>query len=258
MSENNNLLGDLTLDTEEFLGPPKIDLIGIGMMFLVAIVVGFLSSLGVIIFAFLSFGNFSLWSGISPILLAMITFFALTISNMLYIWSAKGIFPHVYTGTRTVFLHASLFSVFLYIAIAPLYFIVNSMIIDGSGILIAYIAHILFNVFGLEIIVSVLSGYRYTLLSIYSSIASFIITGTLLFFIYEKTASHSSNALFVLLGLSMLAFTITILTTFFIRFLYYRYYVATGSDPIGDVFTRVESDAKDIEKEAESILLMKK
>lgn len=209
------------------------------------------------IFAFLSFGSFSLGSGISPILLAMITFFALTLSNILYLWSAKNIFPHIYTGSRTTYLHASIFSIILYIAIAPLYLIVNSMVIDGSGILIAYIAHVLLNIFGLEIIVSIVSNYRYSLLSIYSSIVSFILTGSILFLIYTQTSSASSNALFVLLGLSMLAFVIAIFTTFFIRFCYYRLYIISGSDPIGDVFARVEQEAKNIEKEAEMKLFQK-
>lgn len=141
--------------------------------------------------------------------------------------------------------------------IAPLYLIVDSIIIDGSGILIAYIAHILLNIFGVEIIISILSGYRYALLSIYSSIVSFVLTGSFLFFIYEKTDSESSNALFVLLGLSMLAFVVAIGTTFFIRFFYYRFYVTTGSDPIGDVFARIEQEGKDIEKEAEEQLFKK-
>ncbi|MBC7503776.1 hypothetical protein H7169_02310 [Candidatus Gracilibacteria bacterium] len=257
MLENNNTLGDITVSNEELLGPPYVDIVGLGMMMLVAIVVGFLSSTGVMIFAFLSLGRFSLGSGISPILLAMITFFSLSISNMLYIWSAKGIFPHIYTGSRTTFLHASVFSIILYIAIAPFYLIVNSQFIDGSGILIAYMAHVLLNIFGLEIIVSILSSYRYCLLSIYSSIVSLILTASILFFVYTKTNSESSNALFVLLGLSMLAFFIAIFTTFFIRFCYYRIYITTGSDPIGDVFAQVEIEAKETEKEAEQELFRK-
>jgi hypothetical protein len=257
MSTNDNTLSDISISTEELLGPPRVDLVGIAMMLLVAIVVGFLSSIGVVIFAFLSFGSFSLGSGISPILLAMITFFALTVSNMIYLWSAKGIFPHIYTGARTTFLHASIYSIILYIAIAPLYLIVNSMVVDGSGILIAYIAHVLLNIFGLEIIVSILSNYRYSLLSIYSSIVSLILTASILFLIYTQTYSSSSNALFILLGLSMLAFVIAIFTTFLIRFCYYRIYIASGSDPIGDVFARVESDAKALEKEAEKQLFAK-
>ena len=130
MPTNDNTLSDISISTEELLGPPRVDLVGIGMMLLVAIVVGFLSSVGVVIFAFLSLGTFALGSGISPILLAMITFFSLTVSNMLYLWSAKGIFPHMSTGSRTTFLHASVFSILLYVAIAPLYLIVNSAIID--------------------------------------------------------------------------------------------------------------------------------
>ncbi len=82
-------------------------------------------------------------------------------------------------------------------------------------------------------------------------------TGSILFGIYEKTGSESTNALFVLLGLSMLAFVITIFVTFFMRFLYYRFYVATGSDSIGDVFSQVEKDSRELEKTAETILFNK-
>ncbi len=257
MSENNSTLGDIVIANEELLGPPKVDLVGIAMMMLVAVVVWFLSSIGVVIFAFLSFGSFSLGSGISPILLAMITFFALTISNMIYLWSAKGIFPHIYVWWRTTFLHVSVFSIILYITIAPLYLIVDSMIVGSSWLLIAYIVHILLNIFGVEIIISILSWYRYSLLSIYSSIVTLIITSSLLFLIYEKIGSQSSNALFVLLGLSMIAFFISIVINFFIRFCYYQFYISTGSDPIWDVFARIEQDDKDIEKEAERQLFKK-
>ncbi len=258
MSENSSSLPDITTSSEEIFGPPRLDIVGIAMMLLVSIVVGFLSSIGVVILAFVSFGSFSLGSGISPILLAMITFFALTISNMLYTWSARGIFPHIYAATRTVFLHISVFSIILYIAIAPLYLIVGSSIMDGSGVLIAYIAHILLNMFGLEIIVSSLSGYRYSLLSLYSSIVSLILTGTLLFFIYQSTSSSvSGNVLFILLGLSMLAFLVGTATTFLIRFCYYKWYLMSGSDPIWAVFARIESEAKDIEKAAEKQLFFK-
>lgn len=257
MLENNNVLGDISFWVEEVIGPPKVDLVGVGMMILVAIVVWFLSSIGVVIFAFFSLGNFSLWSGVSPILLAMITFFALTLSNMLYLWSAKWIFPHIYTGGRTIFMHISVYSIILYIAIAPFYLIVDSTILSGSGILIAYIAHVLLNIFGLEIIASILSGYRYSLLAIYSSIVSFIITGTLLFFFYEKTNTVSSNALFILLGLSMFAFVISIFLTYFIRYCYYQMYVTSWYDPIWDVFSRIEQESKDIEIEVEKQLLKK-
>jgi hypothetical protein len=45
MSESNNRLGEILLSNEELLGPPKVDIIGIAMMLLVALVVGFLSSI---------------------------------------------------------------------------------------------------------------------------------------------------------------------------------------------------------------------
>lgn len=258
MSESSSTLRDIHLDNEELIAPPKVDFVGIGMMMIVAIVVGFISSLGVILSIFISVWTFAFWNWISPILLAMITFFSLTISNMIYIWSGKGIFPHIYTWSRTTFLHASIFSIILYIIIAPLYLVVDSINLNSSGILIAYIVHILLNILGIEIIISILSNYRYALLSIYSSIISFVVTGSLLFFIYSMNNTDSNNALFILLTLSMLVFTINIFINFLIRFLYYRYYVISGSDPIGDVFSRIEQETKDMETETEQKLFLKK
>jgi hypothetical protein len=39
MSNNDNTLSDISLETEELLGPPKIDIVGIAMMVLVSLVV---------------------------------------------------------------------------------------------------------------------------------------------------------------------------------------------------------------------------
>ena len=55
----------------------------------------------------------------------------------------------------------------------------------------------------------------------------------------------------------MLAFVVGIFTTFFVRFCYYRLYVSSGSDPIGDVFARIEEESREREKEAETQLFAK-
>ncbi len=93
----NTDLDNISVSTEEVLGPPKVDLMGWGLMSIVALVTGFLVGIIVFLLAFLFLGNFSLQTGASPILLAMITFFATICGNMLYVWGLRSIFPHIYT-----------------------------------------------------------------------------------------------------------------------------------------------------------------
>lgn len=146
----------------------------------------------------------------------------------------------------------------LYIVIAPMYMMADtSMTANSHGILMAYVAHVLINVFGLEVITSTLSGYRYTMLSIYSSIVSFVISGEIVLYLYSHFFSGSSSALFILLGLSTLASVISIILVFLIRLCYYRYYLLSGHDPLGDVFARIEQEEREIEEKAEKQLFAK-
>ena len=92
----NTSLDNVSLSTEEVLGPPKVDGMGFLLIALVALVTGFLIGILVFLLAFLFFGNFSLQSGVSPILLAMITFFATVLGNLIYVWGLRSIFPHIY------------------------------------------------------------------------------------------------------------------------------------------------------------------
>lgn len=258
MLENNSHTSDVILAPEEILGPPKVDFIGLGIMVLLALVVGFVSSIGVVVASFLSLGRFSLESGVAPVLLSMITFFALTVSNMIYLWWARAIFPHIYSGTRTVFLHISVFSVILFILMVPIYMMSPvSMNNSSIGILVAYIFHVLLNVFGIEVIISLLSGFRYTLLSIYASLSGFTLTAGVVFFIYRQMGSSSTGSLFMLLWLGALSFVLSIFVVCVVRLLYYRYYLASGSDPIGNTFAQVEQDEREYEKLAENQLLWK-
>lgn len=256
MSENDNTLADVVLHPEEVLWPPKVDLVGVGMMLLLALVVGFVSSLGVVLVSFFTLGKFSLESGTTPMLLSMITFFALVIADMIYLWGAKTIFPHMYSGTRTVFMHISVFSVILYILVLPIYMMSGGISsAQNIGILVAYTFHLLLNIFWMELIVSSLSWFRYVLLSLYSCIAGFVVSSGFMLVVYKTFGTGSRSSLFVLLWLASVAFVISVVTVFVVRFLYYRYYVASGSDPLWDTFARVQSEEDSLQKEAERTLL---
>ena len=77
----------------------------------------------------------------------MIAFFATVFGNFLYIWGLVSIFPHIYTGTKTLFVQVSVFSIVLYICMAIVYLIVDMLPLDPGAILGVYVAHIIFDVF---------------------------------------------------------------------------------------------------------------
>ena len=60
----------------------------------------------------------------------------------------------------------------------------------------------------------------------------------------------SMSSLFVLFGLSIVAYcTFTLLYTL-LCWIYYTLYVATGSDIVGNIFARIETEEKNLEHEA--------
>ena len=81
-----NTLRDYSLTPEEHLGPPKVDIVGFLLMLLLSVVIGLMVGIGIFLLSFLFLGNFTLQSGVSPILLSMITFFTLTFGNYVYVW----------------------------------------------------------------------------------------------------------------------------------------------------------------------------
>lgn len=249
----NNKLDNVTVSTEEVLGPPKVDGIGFLLILIVALVAGFIVGIVVFLLAYLVIGDFSIHSGASPILLAMIAFLGISIGNFIYMWGLQSIFPHIYSGTRTLFLQVSVFSIVLYICMAGVYLVVDMMPLEPGAILAVYVAHIIFDVFGLVLITGILSMYRYSILVFYASMASLLASGLIPVFAFTSMAT-SSNTLFIFMVFSSVAFTLTTFVAFGILSMYYRIYTSSGYDPLGDVFNRIVEEEKIQEANAEKSL----
>ncbi len=256
-SQNNTIFSDPSLTTEELLGPPKIDLTGYWLMLIMSLVVGLLAWVGFLLFAFLTAGQFSISTGVSPILLAMITFFCLTFANYLYTLGLSIIFPHIYTRVRTMFVQISIFSGILYVVMAGLYLIINTIYNSSTAILWAYAFHVVFNTFWLLLLTGIIAQYRYSLLIFYSNFISLILTGLIISWVYNSFTS-SWNALFILMWIVTVCFFMSTFVTFLILWAYYQMYKTLWFDPLGNVFADIEKEEKDIEKQAENILLGKK
>ncbi len=241
------------LSTEEFLGPPKYDAVGVFMIFLTGMIVGVVSGAIILLFALFAIRRFSLESGASPMLLAMITFFALTIGNIITYSIRSYIFPHIYSRGRTAISQIAIMSILLYIIFAPIYMVMWGTNPWAASLLSAFSLHVLVNIFSLELLVGLISQYRYSLLSLYSSIISFLLTGIILYSIQTQFPS-SDYTMFLLFGLTILAYLLWGFITTCVSWLYFLIYRATGKDPIGDIFSRIEAEEREVEKQATATL----
>ncbi len=247
------VLNNVSLEPEERLGPPKIDWTGVFLISMVALVTGFLIGIFVFLLSFLILGNFSIQSGVSPILFALITFFVTICGNFLYLWWLSSIFPHIYTRSKTLSMHISVFSIVLYICISWVYVIVDIISLEYSTILWIYVIHIIFNVFWLILITWILSMYRYSLLVFYSSMISLFISWLIPLFAFNQLGT-SSNTLFVFMIFSSITFFVTTVIPFAIQLAYYKIYATSWYNPLGDVFDRIIQEEHDAEKHAEKVL----
>ena len=242
------------LSPEELLAPPKYDAIGVFMVFLTALIVWASSGIIIIVFSYLAIGQFSLETGASPILLAMITFFSLSLWNILsYIIRSK-IFPHIYPRGRTALSQIIIMSILLYVIFAPIYLYIGWITPEKSSLLTAFSLHILINVFAFELVIGLVSQYRYFFLVLYTSIFSLLSTGCILVYIHMNT-STSQTSLFVLLALTVVAYTMNQLISALIFWGYHIFYKKTWNDPIWSLFARIESEEKSLEHEVEESLI---
>lgn len=254
MNENNVFVEHIET-SEELLGPPHVDAMGILLMAMTSILAGAFVSLGILISSFLTIGKFTLESGVSPMILAMATLFSLLLGGTIYLYLAKSIFPALYTRTGELFKHMMIYMFILYIFLMPIYLLVSSAI-HPNAVLVPYLIHVILAVFGIEIVLGVISQYRYVLLSLYANIAAMVFSCGIVFLLFSKS-STSGTSLFILMGLSILVFFLsaTLITT--IKFLYYKFYSLTGNDPLGSIFYAIETEERQKVEMAKNNLLQK-
>lgn len=92
-----------------------------------AFIISIVSGVIILSFSYLLIGNLSLEVGVSPLLLAMITFFGLIIGNIIYTVLLSKIFPNIYTRGRTMLAQVAIMSIILYIFFAPVYLVISNL-----------------------------------------------------------------------------------------------------------------------------------
>ena len=254
---DTNTLENTNLTPEEILWPPRVDMSGVGLIIFLSLVTWLIVGGMVFMMVYFSFGDFLFQSGASAILIAMFVFLALAFWNTLFVWGLSNIFPHIYSSARTIYLQVSVYSVLLYIVMSIAYFSVGILFPKTSALLMVYAIHIIINMFGIFLLTGILSQYRYAILTFYSSIVSLVImcVGTLYLSVY---LGESSRILFLFIWFPSVIFFVGTGTHFLIGWIYHELYTLSGADPFGSLLRTIENEEKELERNAEKKLFIKK
>lgn len=238
---------------EDLLGPPKVDLVSVGMATLGALVSGFVGGVLILISTVLFLKAARIGSpGIFPYVLAIVGFVSMLVSGYLSLFMNGLVFPGKYKEGMATFGQTFAFSILLFILIVPMYVFFGSVNVEKLSQV--FIVHVLVNAFGFVLVSEILSNYRYAVLAVYSGFAGFLATGALSLVavtVFEET----STTLYSLVGVIVVA---NVLMTFFrllTELCYYQFYRLTGIDPIGDIYARIERDDAEAVRRAEKELV---
>jgi len=190
-------------------------------------------------------------SSIFPYILALVGFFAISITVSLTFVLNRLLFPDKYHQGNAIFSQLAIISIFLFILVLPLYIYINAT--KPDFIIHIFTLHILINILVASLLSEILSSYRYILLGVYGSFIGFFVA-SFISVVFFLSFSPSKTALYSLMGvIIVINFIITISRSLF-EFVYSRIYISTGTDYLGDIFSRIELEEKGLVEKAQKEL----
>ena len=237
---------------EELLGPPRIDSVSMGISAGASFVSGALGGICILgcTFIFLSTTQ-SAAPAIFPYMLSLVAFITLVITQLLQWYFARMIFPAKYRSSASQSLHIFGFSLVAYLLFTPVYVFVGG---GNTELLMAvFVTHVLTSALGSHIITEVVSQYRYSLLSIYSSFVGFFAAASLAL-MYFSGSSTSQKILFSLAAVLAITLFIQNLCKTLFEFCYFKLYELTGQDILGSALTEVATEEMQSVHQAEKTL----
>jgi hypothetical protein len=236
---------------EDLLGPPKIDIIQVWLIWIWSMISGFIGSIVIVVSIFLFLLKAREFSWVYPYIYAITAFFATLFTSGLNIFMNKTINPDKYKQWSITFVQVFLVSIFLFIFFLPIYIYATAMY--QTTLVYIFCLNVLLSILSGSIFNEVLSSYRYILLWIYWSFIWTLIS-ILLTIIVLLTAQQSSQNLFVLIWLLILINTATNVFRALFEYVYYIYYTKTWMDQLWDIFYQIESEEKEIADKARKAL----
>lgn len=187
------------------------------------------------------------WNPLFPLLLSFITFIiSLWVANLTYL------FLHIidserYKKTLIHFSQISLFWVIAYLIVLPIYFTLGT----GDILIYIFLFHVLFVSFWEVIIWELLNNYRYILLWVYASFVGLSLSLGISLWMFFMFTPGTARLLSLLLLLPLSNACILFFKSVF-EFLYYKYFMITGKDQLGDIFDQIAQQDLEALNEASS------
>ncbi len=225
---------------EDLLGPPRVDIVSVGIAGLASFGAGALGGMFILvcIFLFLS-GAQDAAPAIFPYMLSLVALVAILISLFLQFYFSRLIFPDKYSNSGPQSMQTFGFCLLMYILFTPLYVYVGGA--KTEMLMIVFAMHVLIASLGSTILVEVVSQYRYSLLAIYSSFVGSFVAGSLVV-IFFMGSSTSQKILFSLSAIIAITLVVQTLCKTLFEFIYFKLYQITGQDVLGDVFSQMQRD----------------
>lgn len=199
-------------------------------------------------------GNFKevkiwLWWGnpLFPFVLSFITFIVSVIVSIITYYFLTLTEPTKYKRTNIHLSQISFFSIITYIFISPLY--IYAWMQNYDNIMYVFIIHSLLLSFWINILLEMMNNYRYLLLWLYASFVWLFITWILIFSIFSAFSWWYAKLLSLLLILPLINWLIVFFKWVF-EIMYYKYFMLTSKDPLGDIFKQIEEEEMDEYNEA--------
>ena len=155
-----------TVELEDALGPPKIELISVGLGSFAALTSGAIGAIFMLgcVFLFLSTAQNSA-PAIFPYMIGLVGFVALLLTLIIEAKLLSMIIPEYAVRRGMQFFHIFATNFGLYILMMPAYVIVGAI---PERLMMVFAVQVLLSSLSNAIIAGVISRYRYSLLSIYS------------------------------------------------------------------------------------------
>ncbi len=181
-------------------------------------------------------------SAIFPLALSLITFIWTSLVIFLTYLILSMISAERYKRSLVIFWQISLFGLISYAFFTPIYIYLG--IKSYENILYVFIAHTLIVSFGTSIILEIMNNYRNILIWIYGSFIWLFVASFLSIVIFSTTPEWTAKLFSLVVLLPLINFSVTFFKQLF-ELIYYRYNLATNTDPLWDIFYQIEMEEKE-------------
>ncbi|MCT4617155.1 MAG: hypothetical protein N4A38_02990 [Candidatus Gracilibacteria bacterium] len=240
-------------------GPKEINIKTIGVNTLGAFISGFIGSILIVMLVFFLGNAFDITGNLSgtniitktngffPLVISIITLIGTSISSFLSYIFLSATNPEKYRKSSIHFKQISFFLMLVYVFITPIYIILGLK--NYTNLILVFIGHIFIISVGINLILEILNNYRYILTGIYGSFFALFINIILVVVTFGSLSSGMAKMLSLIILLPLINAFIIFFKEIF-ELIYYKYYLSTSLDPIGDIFYQVEMEEKEALKEA--------